>query len=216
LGLQKNPIETRQSLSLRRHRHRRSIIGASGDEKVKTYSGEGIGTHKSKKNENSFEEKRPPSLQKNPIETVMIVAKRRRDFEYLSGIFHALRGGPYAPNRVAGGKEQRYIIRGSGAGGAEKLSGVYAVVVLGESLENWMGHATLTLEYFRCGSLKRQTLRVPIDVRDVADDRQIFIFLDPLPKNRRKFLAWKVTLDDSERNVQHTQVSLSWKIFMKN
>jgi hypothetical protein len=58
----------------------------------------------------------------------------------------------------------------------EKMSGVYAVVVLEESLRNSMGDATLTLEYLRCGSLECQTLRVPLDARDVADDRQIYLF----------------------------------------
>jgi hypothetical protein len=213
-SLEKSSIKARQSVGLRRDR--RSIIATSGDEEVKTYSGEEIGDRGGKKNENLVKEKRFLSLEKNPIETVMIVAKRRRDFEYLSGIIHAFCGGSYAPNRVAGGKEQRYIIRGSGEGGGEKLSGVYAVVVLGESLRNWMGHATLTLEYLRCDSLKRQTLRVPLDARDVADDRQIFILLDPSPKNKRKFLAWKVTLDDGERATQYTRASLCWKIFVKN
>ncbi|MDR1303405.1 MAG: hypothetical protein LBJ81_02165 [Puniceicoccales bacterium] len=55
LGVGLGVIEGR-SLSLRRHRHRRSIIGASGDEEVKTYSSEETGTHKSKKNDNFFEE----------------------------------------------------------------------------------------------------------------------------------------------------------------
>jgi hypothetical protein len=199
LGIENGVLEGR-SFGLGRHRHRRDTILAQGG----------------KESKNSPEKGRSPSSQKNPIKSVMIVAKRRRDFEYLSGIIHALRGGFCAPNRLADGKEQRYIIRGSGEGGEEKMSGVYAVVVLEESLRNWMGHAALTLEYLRCGSLKRQTLRVPLDVRDVADDRQIYIFLDPLPKNKRKFLAWKVTLDDDGRNIQHTRTSLSWKIFMKN
>ncbi|MDR0590366.1 MAG: hypothetical protein LBG09_00690 [Puniceicoccales bacterium] len=210
-------------------RRRRSIILARGNEEVRIHRGKKISIHEGENSKNpieaeqslglqknSFGAKRSLSLQKNPIESVMIVTKHRRDFEYLSGVIHALRGGTYAPNRVADGKEQRYIIRGSGEGGEEKLSGVYAVVVLGESLRNWMGHATLTLEYLRCGSLKRQILCIPLDARDVADDRQIFIFLDPSPKNKRKFLAWKVTIDDNKRSIQHTKASLSWEIFVKN
>jgi hypothetical protein len=152
---------------------------------------------------------------KNPLRDVMIVAKRSRDFDYLPGIICALQGQPYAPNRGAGGREQRYVIRGNGGGERQRMGGVYAVVVLNESLKNWMGHATLTLEYLRCGSSKRQSLCLPLDVRGVVDDRQIFIFLDPLAANRRKFLAWKATLCEGERPIRHSKASLSWEIFLK-
>ncbi|MDR1435578.1 MAG: hypothetical protein LBI77_04210 [Puniceicoccales bacterium] len=151
---------------------------------------------------------------KNSIKNVVIAGKHGHDFEYFSTIFQSMKGEAYALNEIGEHRYQRYILRKVEENGnkIQKMSGVYAIVLLGESLKKWMGHSTVTLEYICYGSLKTNVLKFPLEVRNIADDRQIFIFLDPSLKNRKKFIAWKLTLQDRERNLSHTKASFTWEI----
>jgi hypothetical protein len=175
------------------------------------------------------EEKRSPNPRENkttnPLKEVVICEKRSRDFEYFPGIWRAFLGKPYRRNRGLRNQYQRYILseRKEITGGSgnpteenkdqmENLSGVYAVILLKNSLKNWMGHGTITLEYIHYGSLEVQRLHFPIGERDVADDKQIFIFLDPERKNRKKFIAWKVKLHDLNADISFSRESFNWEM----
>ncbi|MDR2200703.1 MAG: hypothetical protein LBN94_01110 [Puniceicoccales bacterium] len=158
----------------------------------------------------------------NPLVEVVISEKRNRDFEYFPGILGSFLGKTYPLNHAMGKQYRRYILREKkemteGKGNSEgKLSGVYAIILLGDSLKNWMGRGTITLKYIRYGSLEIHALHFPIEERDVADDGQIFILLDPERKNRKKFIAWKVTLQDTDSHISFSKASFNWKTLKQN
>jgi hypothetical protein len=212
------------SLHLRAKRKSTSPMGngkiADFSEKIHSTAEAKFMASSSKKGKNGFlarkkfqKEKEKISI-KNPIERVVIAGKHNHDFEYFSTIFQSMKGKAHILNAIGEHKYQRYILRKAGENGnkIQKMSGIYAIVLLGESLKKWMGHATITLEYIRYGSLKTNALKFPLEIQNIADDRQIFIFLDPSLKNRKKFIAWKLTLQDRERNLSHTKASFTWEI----
>ncbi|MDR2806946.1 MAG: hypothetical protein LBB11_02215 [Puniceicoccales bacterium] len=172
-------------------------------------------------NDNEDHCKERPKEERHPIETALIVAKHNRDFEYFSTILRSMKGKGHRLNCIGDNEQQRYILRAEekdalqNRANREKMSGVYAVIILNESLEHWMGKATITLEYIRYGSLRPYVLHFPIEVRPVSDKRQIFIFLDPVAKHKKKFIAWKVTFHDVEHHVSHSMASFAWETLTK-
>lgn len=93
----------------------------------------------------------------------------------------------------------------------EDLAGTYLIVLLGTSLKELMGHATLTVSYLRYGKFKPIVQKFSLAEMRVQDDRQIFIRLDLSKTLRKKIIAWKVVLEDERSGKTYTLESFVWK-----
>jgi hypothetical protein len=89
------------------------------------------------------------------------------------------------------------------------FAGTYVVILLNDSLKNLMGHGILTAEYVVCNELDPRSVTFSLPEKNVADDRQILLRLDPSRKFKKKVVAWKVTLKSREKEC--VQSSLFWK-----
>jgi hypothetical protein len=149
--------------------------------------------------------------EKQWIKDVVIVTKKNRDFEYFSTIWRSFSGGPYLLNQASDNREQRYVL---GIDSGQNFSGVYAVILLDDSLKNLMGHGTLTVEYVVCNELRPRRVIFPLVEKAVADDRQILVHLDASHRLRKKIVAWKVTIREEHTQKEWMQSSFLWKKLM--
>jgi hypothetical protein len=155
-------------------------------------------------------EKQHTEEKKQWIRGVTIVGKRNRDFEYFSTIWRSFLGKPWL-NRIADDREQRYVL---GMDSEQNFSGVYAVITLSDSLKHFMGHGTVKVEYVLFNTLKPKCVTHFLVPKHVADDRQIFVRLDPSRQLRGKIVAWRVTIVDQDTRKEDTQSSFLWKKLM--
>jgi hypothetical protein len=159
---------------------------------------------------------RSSSIQKakareNPwIKEVVITTKKNHDFEYFSAIWRSFCGEPFRFNSIGNNREQRYVL---GTGSERDFVGTYMIILLNDSLKNLMGQGTLTVNYVVCNELDPRCIAFSLPKKDVADDRQILLRLDPSRKFWKKIVAWKATIKNRER--EYTQTSLSWKKLMR-
>lgn len=183
--------------------------------------------------------RRKSDTERNILKNMLVRTKRNRDFAYLSVFLrknHVSGDGEAKKlNYAALGKtpcEQHYLLDA----GAKKvnedvkienntksnterqklekredLAGTYLIVLLGTSLKELMGHATLTVSYLRYGKFKPIVQNFPLIEKQIQDDRQIFIRLDPSKKLRKKVIAWKVVLEDKRSGKTYVLESFVWK-----
>ncbi|MDR1590558.1 MAG: hypothetical protein LBR92_00990 [Puniceicoccales bacterium] len=167
-----------------------------------------LGGYSVRKKLHSSSAKKDVKKENSPIKEVVIVSKKNRDFEYFSTFWPSCQ--PYRPNRVKDDREQRYVL---GVDSECDFAGTYAVILLNESLKNFMGKGILTLEYVICGELEPRRIIFPLLVKKVADDRQIFLRLEPSRQFKKKIVAWNVTLQNNGK--MHMQSNLFWKKLMR-
>jgi hypothetical protein len=155
---------------------------------------------------------RPSSSQKvekkeNPlVKEVVITSKKNRDFEYFSAIWNSFHGEPFQLNYIGNGREQRYVL---GVDSERDFAGTYAVILFNDSLKNLMGQGTLTVEYVVCNELDPRSVTFSLPEKNIVDDRQILLRLDPSRKFKKKIVAWKVILKNGEKEC--IQSNLFWK-----
>ncbi|MDR2812774.1 MAG: hypothetical protein LBB05_03255 [Puniceicoccales bacterium] len=144
------------------------------------------------------------------IKNVVITTKKNRDFEYFPTILRAFRGEPYQLNRGSSHWEQRYVL---GVDAEQDFAGVYAIILLNDSLKSFMGHGTLTVEYRVCNELDPRRVTYLLAEKNVVDNRQILVRLDFSQKLMKKIIAWKVCIQD--RGKECVQSNPVWKKVMR-
>jgi hypothetical protein len=142
------------------------------------------------------------------VAEVVITAKKNHDFEYFSAIWHSFRGELFRPNGIGSNREQRYVL---GVDSERDFSGTYMVILLNDSLKTLMGQEALTVEYVVCNELDPRCVTFSLPEKNVADDRQIFLRLDPSRKFRKKIVAWKVTIKNEGKECANP----FWKKLMR-
>ncbi|MDR0740287.1 MAG: hypothetical protein LBF34_01090 [Puniceicoccales bacterium] len=140
------------------------------------------------------------------IKEVVIAPKENHDFEYFSAIWRSFCGEPFRLNGIGNNREQRYVL---GIDSERDFAGTYMVILLNDSLKNFMGQGMLTVEYVVCNELDPRCVTFSLPEKNVVDDRQILLRLDPSRKFRKKIVAWRVTIKNKGKEC--VQSSLFWK-----
>ena len=140
--------------------------------------------------------KQTAKLQKSDtiIESAIVREKKNRDFMFLSTILRKL-----PPNKVSDQQFQRYILNMDG----ENYSGTYIIIGIKRPLEELMGKSRLTLRYL--SNRKLSEVQFDLDRRNVSDQRQIWIRLEP----HLHVLAWDIAIDTGEYQEHYS--SLIWE-----
>ncbi|MDR0418352.1 MAG: hypothetical protein LBH08_02885 [Puniceicoccales bacterium] len=140
------------------------------------------------------------------IKDVLITTKKNRDFEYLSTMWRLFRGESSRPNCIGNHREQRYVL---GVDSEQTFAGTYVVVVLNVSLEKIVGHGELTVWYVVFGELDPRCVIYFLPKKNVADDREIFVRLDPSCQFAKTIVAWKVVIQANDK--KYVRSSLFWE-----